>query len=125
MVDTESLVKKLAERIKFRRIEEVKKNDNIYIKAKGGKVKYQYLSDNDYADICALKDLMDYRYFDYEKLEEVLKAKRFKFKFLRKLNLEIVGLLSDLREFGVDYVAKFYDNRMYILEQEKKLKKQI
>ena len=124
MVDTDNLVKKLIENIKVRRVKEYQLRDNFYVKAKGGKIKYKYLTDDNVADICALEDLIKLRYFDNEKFLEVIKAQRFKFRFLRKLNLTLPDLLSELRDKGSQYIINSYERKMQELD-DAKLKKQI
>ena len=55
-----------------------------------------------------------------EDLNELLKTKFFKFKFLRKVNKLLPDLLIELRDYSAQSVALYYANRVQVNEQIEK-----
>ena len=56
-----------------------------------------------------------------EDLNFLLNTTLFKFKFLRKVNVTLPDLLSEIKQYSAIYVATYYANRVRTNEQIEKM----
>ena len=120
-----NLISALSEKIDIVKNRPIKKGDEtFFVKEKGKEISIfdvnEFITKDQRAQVYALQSfLKENEGISQEDLNKVLKAKFFKFAFLRKLNKQVPNLIEEIKEQGAANVLWRYQENKILSKAEK------